>query len=131
MSAHRLATVAVIAAFALSACGSESADPVAVIESYYAAFDTGDRDAARAVFAEDVEIRTPSGVYTGATGVIAFVAEGFSFYQDAELANFHVDGSRVTWDDTFYTKDGDIFHTSWEAVIEDGRIKNLVWLSGS
>ena len=101
------------------------ADPAAVASAYFDAVRARDADALRALFADDAELVTATGVFRGAGAIADYYAElAFAIEPQPTLGPFIVDGDRLAVEIDLTTTIGpmqvaDVF------TITDGRIARL------
>ncbi len=81
---------------AAGAAGEEPADPVAVVEAFVAAFNSGDVDAAVALFAEDAVIESPRNTFVGLTEIRDDLQGEVDNGNNITIVSIEVSGSSVT-----------------------------------
>ena len=123
------------AALILAACGSDDADPAAVIADYQEARNSGDVDAVMAFYAEDAVVEShPLDADEVATGVpeIRILEARVPGIQGStggiEFTDLVVSGNTVTFKETFFNEEGDCFSGAGnEVTVEDDKITLYIW----
>lgn len=116
----------------LSACGggsvSSNLDPIAVMESYEAAWNAQDLDAVMEHFTDDAVETNGAGTFTG-KGEIRGIYEKANVIFSMDCQNYRVNGNSVTYDCvmTIYATGG-VFGERYETIFENGKIKTNTFL---
>ena len=114
----------------LSACGSrqEETDPIAILESYEAAWNAKDLDAVMEYFTDDAVETNGAGTFTG-KNEIRGVYEQFNNVFSMDCQNYQVNEGSITYDciGTVYDT-GMVFGERYETIFENGKIKTNIFL---
>ncbi|MBI5825541.1 MAG: nucleoside hydrolase [Chloroflexi bacterium] len=130
MKKHHYLALLVVVALSSSACGSPQAkiDPIAIMESYEAAWNTKDLDAVMEHFAEDAVETNGAGTFKGKDEIRGIYEQAIEIFSQ-DCGNYQVDENSATYEcvDTIYAT-GAVFGERYETVFEGGKIKSNIMI---
>lgn len=117
--------VLIVLALILSACAPAptSADPLTIVQSYFAAIQAKDLDGAMTFVADDVIATDTSGYTYGKEEMAAAIQRGWDAGASLEMSDFKANGSRVTSCYKYFSN-GTLLDQSCSGVthVRDGKI---------
>jgi hypothetical protein len=121
------ATIATLA-FAQSSAN----EPNAVVTAYEAARNRGDIDTALSYFADDATVTQRVTVYTGKDEIRRYLESAIARARPVQVTNRRVSGIQLTWQERPTPgQSANPLEVSVQAVVQDGKIKALVFNGGS
>ena len=116
----------------LSACGSPQVetDPIAIMESYEAAWNAKDLDKVMEHFTDDAVETNGAGTFTGKDEIRGIYEQANEIFS-MDCQNYQVNGNTATYECVMTIYDtGGIFGERYETTFENGKIKNNMFLGG-
>ena len=111
----------------LGACNTSTPDdPVAIVEKYFAYWNSEDIDGTMALIADEPEIEVDLGVYLADKEQIRATFEELFERSDfrIEVSDFEVDGNTVTYNYQIFVEGTLNEQGRSQAIVEDGKIKS-------
>jgi hypothetical protein len=103
-------------------------DPSSVVAAFEAARNRGDIDAALAYFTDDATITQRTSVFTGKDDIRRFLQSASARGRTVQVTNRRGSGGQVTWlERPPQGQNLNPFEVSVQAVVQDGKIKSLVY----
>lgn len=122
-------TILIFLLLSLSVCGGGAADSeeAKVIEAYETAWNAQDIDGVMAFYAEDAVEKNGLGTFTGQSPIRDVLNQAMKTFT-MDCKNYKLNGTTLTYDCvlTSYSTGSNVVTETYEAVIENGKIKSNI-----
>ncbi|HYW86428.1 MAG TPA: nuclear transport factor 2 family protein [Chloroflexota bacterium] len=106
---------------------AQVAEPIAVVSAYEMARNRGDFDMAVSYFADDGTLSQRNAVYTGREEIRRYLEASAGRGRFVVMSNRRLNGNRLAWTERPAGQNINSIEVTVEAVVQDGRIKALVY----
>jgi hypothetical protein len=113
------------------AAAQPAGDPTAIVTAFETARNRGDIDTALSYFADDATISQRATVFTGKDEIRRYLESSLARARSVQVTNRRVSGIQLTWQERPTSgQTVNPFEISVQAVVQDGKIKALIYNGG-